>query len=189
MSAGDDPRFAPRDLGDGREKWEWQSRYPRRAWLQISLELIYLFCILALAPITLFLIWRGTAQSWLSISGARSDAFARQGYAWVAGTLGGTLFAMKWLYHGVAKGWWSRDRLPWRLMAPHLSGALSFALLAFLASGLIGFFDEQRLRTPEFIVAVGFLVGYFSDQALGGLAILAKNIFGERTPTTPPDPK
>jgi hypothetical protein len=178
--AADDPRFAPQDLTDGRKEHDWKTRYPRTAWAWIGFELAYLFVLLGLAPVTLYLLWHGTLQDWLSLDGTEPRAFARQGYGWVAGTLGGTVFTMKWLYHGVAHGWWNRDRLPWRLMAPHLSGALSFALLAFLASGLIGFFDQGKLRSPEFIVALGFLFGYFSDHALGALALVAKNLLGER---------
>jgi preprotein translocase subunit Sec61beta len=58
-------------------------------------------------------------------------------------------------------------------------GALAFALLTFIQSGLLGFFDKESLEQPRFIIAVSFLVGYFSDNAVSALARLARHVFGE----------
>jgi hypothetical protein len=169
----------PRDLSDGRERGEWRGRYPRRAWIQVATEAIYVFVVILACPIGLYLFWKGSVQGWLGVSTSDSAFLAKEAYAWIAGVLGGSLFTAKWLYRSVARGWWNADRIVWRFLTPHISGALAFALVTFLQSGLIGFFDEDSLDEGRFIVAVAFLVGYFSDNAVSALARLARHVFGE----------
>jgi hypothetical protein len=178
-----------RDLTDGRTEGEWQGRYPRRVWVQVSIEAIYLFAIICACPVLLFLFWRGSVQGWLDVRGADSDLLQREAYAWIAGMLGGVLFTAKWLYKSVAHGWWNVDRIVWRFLTPHISGALAFALLTFLQSGLLGFFDEDSFKEARFIIAVGFLAGYFSDNAVGALSRVAGHIFGSDEPSAGPGPK
>ena len=177
--ADKEPGFAPADLTDARNRYEWNSRYPPGAWAQFIFEGFYILCLLAFIPVALFLFWRGEVQEWLGVSTGQEDTVARLAFAWLGGMLGGTLFAGKWLYHTVAKGTWHRDRFLWRLLTPHLSAGLAFSLLLLVTSGLIGFLDTDYLRQPTVVVGLAILFGYFSDNATAALARLAESILGE----------
>jgi hypothetical protein len=139
---------------------------------------VYLVALIFLCPLLLFLFWRGSAQDWLGVEGTDAQLLKREVYAWVAGTLGGVLYTAKWLYKSVAHAWWNVDRIVWRFLTPHISGALAFALLTFLQSGLLGFFDQESLEGTRYIIAIAFLAGYFSDNAVGALSRVAGHVFG-----------
>ena len=47
---------------------------------------------------------------------------------WMVGSVGGTIFAIKWLVHSVANGLWHQDRFLWRVFVP-LTGGI-YALVA-----------------------------------------------------------
>jgi hypothetical protein len=171
--------FAPSDLTDGRKENEWKSRYSdRRAIAQIVAEGAYLWVLIAAAAVALILIWLGTPRAWLGVDWARYDTFRIYSLAWVSGTLGGTLFAVKWLYHSVGKGSWNADRLAWRLFTPHLSGGFSFALLALATSGIFEILNRELLRSSPALVGTGFLLGYFSDFTVARLYIVAEHLLG-----------
>lgn len=118
----------------------------------------------------------------MSLPADRYAVFSTYSYAALGGLLGGVLFALKWLYHSVAKGTWNRDRRLWRVFAPLISSGLSFAVLSLGIAGLIPLVDEAQLRRPSTIVGTSFLVGYFSDNAIAALAELAKRLFGSQPP-------
>jgi hypothetical protein len=92
--------------------------------------------------------------------------------------LGGTLFAIKWLYHVVAKELWNLDRRLWRLFTPHISGGLAFAVIALVSSGILRMFDAEALSRNSVVVGLGFLVGYFSDSAVAKLTEISEALFG-----------
>jgi len=102
--------------------------------------------------------------------------FLYYAFAWIGGTLGGTLFDIKWFYHCVAKDYWNEDRQWWRYFVPHISGALAFAFLVLISSGILTIFNlepgNESLTVP---IAVGFIVGYFSDTATAKLKEVAEN--------------
>jgi hypothetical protein len=175
--------FAPRDLTDGREEDNWRSRYQDR-WcrFQICTEALYLAVLLYGAAFLLLLIWIGTPQDWLGVSDSRYSTFQVYGYAWFGGLLGGTLFAVKWLYHSVGKGYWNADRLPWRIFTPHLSGAFSFGLIAIITSSIFEVLNQELLRRGAAVVGISLLLGYFSDFTVARLYQLAESLLG--TPGT-----
>jgi hypothetical protein len=172
------PDFAPVDLTDNRKAFDWKSKYPDEAKKQIRLECAYLVVLLFLAPITLFLLWLGYPRSWLALSETQYPTFAHYAYAWVGGTLGGTLFDLKWLYHSVAKGLWHLERRLWRMVIPHVSGGLAFAVVLLICSGLFKVFSVGELSRPPVVIITGFMVGYFSDSAIGKLTEVANTLFG-----------
>ena len=175
----EDVDFAPSDLTDDRRENEWRSRYSaRRAVIQIVAESVYLGTLIVATAAALILIWRGTPQSWLDVDSARYDTFRIYSFAWVSGTLGGTLFAVKWLYHSVGKGFWNADRLAWRLFTPHLSGGFSFGLLALATSGIFEILNRELLRSSPAVVGTGFLLGYFSDFTVARLYKVAEHMLG-----------
>jgi len=64
------------------------------------------------------------------------------------------------------------------MLTPHISGGHAFAMVVVMSSGLLRIFDAQELARPPVVVAVGFLVGYFSDSAIGKLTEIAQTLFG-----------
>jgi hypothetical protein len=172
--------FAPVDLTDGREEGDWESRYPEReARWTIRGEAAYLSIhLLVLVPISLSALFLHDHVSCIGLEPARYSVFKLYAAAWLMGTLGGTLFATKWLYHSVAKWTWNKDRIWWRLLTPHLSGGLAFSFYVVLSSGLVKIIDESTVSKPIVAMAVSFLVGYFSDSAIAKLTEIAETVFG-----------
>jgi hypothetical protein len=172
------PSFAPVDLTDGRSSFDWKSKYPDEAKKQIRWECAYLLALLFGAPVILLLLWLECPRWWFGLSATQYPTFAHYTYAWVGGTLGGTLFDLKWLYHSVAKGMWHVERRLWRMVIPHVSGGLAFAVVLLICSGLFKVFSVGELSRPPVVIITGFMVGYFSDSAIGKLTEVANTLFG-----------
>jgi hypothetical protein len=168
--------FAPKDLTDGKGAGEWDSRYGAAPWRAIIIEGAYLSLLLLVVVAGMVVVWLRQPGAWWHLSPMQSATFTRYAYAWLAGTLGGVLFAMKWLYHSVAKGTWHIDRAPWRYLTPHISGGLAFSTVAILNSLLAT--DAGAAMSGTKVVAIGFLVGFFSDNALAKLAEVAETLLG-----------
>jgi hypothetical protein len=134
---------------------------------------------LFLVPILLFIVWTGfPIKSWFALDDQRYPTFALYSYAWLGGTLGGTLFDLKWLYHSVARGIWHLDRRLWRMLIPHISGGMAFVVVVLVSSGMFRIFDPAELSRPPVVLSVSILVGIFSDRAFGKLAEIADTLFG-----------
>jgi hypothetical protein len=175
---GDASTFAPVNPLDGREIGQWESRYGNDAKKLIRFEAWYLITLFFLSPLSSFALWMGWPNSLLHLPIGKYDVLCRFSYVVLGGLLGGTLFGMKWLYHGVAKGIWNIDRRLWRLLSPLISAGLAFAIGVLIASSLFGALDPKAIRTASSAYAIGFLVGYFSDSALAKLAEIARSLFG-----------
>ncbi len=149
-------------------------------------------CVLGalfLVPVLVFIVWQGFPKLWLGLDDQRYPTFARYCYAWLGGMLGGTLFDLKWLYHTVARGIWHLDRRLWRMLIPHISGGLAFVVVVLVSSGMFRIFDAVQLSRPPVVLGVSFLVGYFSDRAVGKLAEIADTLFGATGGKRFPDEK
>jgi hypothetical protein len=168
--------FAPKDLTDGRPPGDWKSHYEAAAWRWIALESVYLIVLLVVVAVAIALVWLGRPACWLGLSAPRRVTFARYAYAWLGGTLGGVLFGMKWLYHSVGKRMWHIDRAPWRYLIPHISGGLAFATVAILNSIIAP--DQGTAMSGARALAIGFLVGFFSDNAVAKLTEVAETLLG-----------
>jgi hypothetical protein len=174
-----EPGFAD-DLTDGRDAGQWQTRYSApEAKSAIRKEAIYLACILLFYFIFLVLLILDRPQYSLGLSGETLKHFNLCIGAWLAGTIGGTLFAMKWLYHTVAHNYWNIDRRLWRFFSPHISGVLGLLLVLIVSSGLFGFFDPSAVDKLPLVIGLAFLTGYFSDSAIAKLAEIASTVFGK----------
>lgn len=171
--------FAPYDYTDGRDPLDWKSRYTdKQARFWIILETVYLFIFIFAVPIIIFLFWTRKPNFVMSLNEIDYRIFVKYSFAWLGGTLGGTLYCIKWLYHSVAKSIWHLDRRIWRFLTPHLSGAIGFTFMVIINSNIIRIFDSNSLDSPWISFSVGFIIGYFSDSATAKLAELARTLFG-----------
>lgn len=160
---------------DNRDPYDWMSRWPRRAWIHIVIESIYVFSLLTFSCVSLLLVWLGWPAAQLSLTGERAASLDRYLYYTLGGLLGGTLFDIKWLYRGVARGLWHVDRVIWRVLSPLLSAGFALAASFAIEAGYIG----QHLQGKNAAhVATGVLIGYFSDHAVAKMSDLADAAFG-----------
>lgn len=176
-----DPTKQP--LTDDRRKGDWKTRYSWPAWLQIIVELVYLVFGLAIGLAILYQLGAANHASngpklhpdlFVGLSrGTRSLAAVA-----VGGACGGFAFALKWLYHGVAHGWWNQDRIVWRFVVPLLSGTLAFFTALMIGSGIIPVFSTKITEGPRIGAAFGFFIGFFTDNLLALLQKFANQTLG-----------
>lgn len=170
--------FAPANPTDNRDPLDWQSKYPPGARRQMWFEATYLAALLVSVPLLALMLWSEAPKDWLRLSDQKYSAVLKYGLAWLGGSLGGTLFSLKWLYHSVARQIWHVDRRLWRLFTPHISAGLAFAVVALISSGMFRIFDRSATNANSLVLGVGFLVGYFSDSAIAKLTEIAETLFG-----------
>lgn len=171
--------FGQADPTDGRKRYDWKSKYTDPiAVKEIRKESWYLGILLFGLPIIMTVLWLEYPKYLIHISDQKYRPILKYGFAWTSGTLGGALFDLKWLYHTVARGRWHMDRRLWRIFTPHISGGLSFFVLALIASGGLRIFDSKATDSLAVVVGVGSLVGYFSDSAIAKLTEIAETLFG-----------
>jgi hypothetical protein len=164
---------------DERVRFNFPSRYPLRANIQIHLEAAYVVGLLFGSMYGLFQTWSGGLAGWLISDCASCSAADLNQYAYLVfgGVLGGSAFGLKYLYKVVARGWWNEDRRLWRLVSPILSGGVAFAAGTLADAGLFGFAVAEETRGSPF-VALGFIAGYFADSAVGKMQEIAETVFG-----------
>ncbi len=176
----------PPVLSDGRRPGQIQSRFGRRAWVQIWFELAYLTGWLATCTWILLTIGYHVGAPEAAKANPLPFGLAyprdRQLLIWIAlttsGSVGGTAFALKWLYHSVAKDIWNVDRLVWRMVVPGLSGVFAVFVAFMVAAGIVPFLNTKAFDQFYRALGMGFLVGYFSDNVLAKLQNLANQWFG-----------
>ena len=170
--------FGPADPTDNRQPLDWESKYPVVARRHIYGEAAYLGLVLLSLPPLMLLLWLRKPQVWWDLQANDYDVVLKYGLAWLAGTLGGVLFDLKWLYHSVARQSWHIDRRLWRLFTPHISGGLAFCIVALIESNLLRVFDQHIVNRSATVVGLAFLVGYFSDSSIAKLGEVADTLFG-----------
>lgn len=170
------PDAGTQDPTDGREKWQWQSGYPDNAKFQIRLEAWYVLIMLMLSLGLIFATWMGLFTHWFSLSGKSAATLRMYCYYSFAGMFGGTVFGMKYLYRVVARGYWQQDRRLWRLQSPFIALGVSFAFGALIEGR---FMPVGTHTSGAAIVGLGFLIGYFADDATGKLHEIASILFGK----------
>lgn len=163
---------------DERGQGEWKSRYTgtsARKW-QIA-EAIYIFVMVVLSFLGLLLNYSGRLQQCLCIPEDKCLYFSRIIMCALCGLLGGAIFDMKWFYKAVAHGFWNEDRIYWRVFTPIISLSFAFCLACVFKDNIIIYGDGFSAAT------LGFLAGYFSDEAVGKMAEVAKVLFNTNTKT------
>ena len=173
-------------LTDGRQAGDFFSRYPRTAWVQILLELLFLLVLLATSLICLLIIGYEVCGNNVGAVDFFSIKFElpkhRAFLIWfcigISGAIGGTTFALKWLYHSVAKFTWNRDRILWRFTVPVISAVLALFSAFMIVSGIVPFLSRAVFNNFYIALGFGFFTGYFSDNVLAALQRLAQRTFG-----------
>jgi hypothetical protein len=176
-SSSPDPGFAPAELTDGRLVGEWKTRYnDPLAQHAIRLEVVYVLAITLLAPTLIAIMVLGWPRTWLHLELSTWVRVQHYSFAWLGGLLGGSLFTMKWMYHSVAKGTWNQDRRLWRIFTPLLSAGVGFTIVILSAARVLPVFGADTVSTNGGALAVGILVGYFSDLTMSRLSEVAFGI-------------
>jgi hypothetical protein len=160
---------------DGKSKFEWKSEYHPDAIFEIRCESIYLFLLLILSLVFLFTCWQGCLFSPLELSPTQLKTLRKYTFYASSGMLGGVVFGIKIFYRYVARGFWHQDRRIWRIMSPFLAMVLAFAIGVLIDANL--FATRGPSSAPAF-VSLGFLTGYFADQANAKMCEIAGVIFG-----------
>lgn len=158
--------FGQADPTDGRKRYQWKSGYDDpAARKEIRIEASYLGVLLFALPLVMLLLWLEYPKHLIHLSDQKYRPIVKYGFSWASGSLGGTLFDVKWLYHSVARGRWHMDRRLWRIFTPLISGGLSFFVLALVASGGLRIFDSRATDSLSVVIGLGFLVGRFARNS------------------------
>mgnify|MGYP003290850205 FL=1 len=157
---------------DGREQYDWKSKYPSEARRFIKHEKIYLLVILGVTCIIAIILGVQYKCHIIENAFALSPTVFSYCFAWVGGMIGGISFTTKWLYRTVARGYWHEERRLWRIFTPWISGVLAVVFVVIMSCYTTG----EVYSIPE-SCGIGFLVGYFSDTAIGKLSDIANVIF------------
>lgn len=158
---------------DGRMVGQWESRYvndPKARKIQ-KIEAIYLALLICSSLLLLVLNYNGFLSSFFYVPDEKEFAFSRIVTCTICGLFGGTVFDIKWFYRSIARGFWNKDRIYWRIFSPIISLAFAFCLGSILNENIITLGNGFSAAT------IGFLAGYFSDEAAGKMAEVAKVLF------------
>lgn len=174
------------ELTDGREPGDYETRYGWSAWAQIGLEFLFLVSVLGFISYALLTIGALVAADAPADAGSLPFGLKypedRRFLIWLSlalsGSAGGTAFALKWLYHSVAKWSWNRDRILWRMIVPILSGVFAVFVAFMVAAEIVPFLNSKAFDNFYRALGSGFLLGYFSDNVLAALQNLAIRWFG-----------
>ncbi|WP_380787121.1 hypothetical protein [Sphingomonas sp. R86521] len=173
------------ELTDGRQPGHFATRYPRSAWFQIAVEFVFLLVVLIAVSVSLLIIGKAVGAKPVNpqalafgLQYPRDRTFLIWLSIALSGSAGGTAFALKWLYHSVAKWTWNRDRILWRFIVPALSGVFAVFVAFMVSAEIVPFLNAKAFDSFYRALGAGFLLGYFSDNVLAALQNLAVKWFG-----------
>lgn len=173
MADNNKPRFSNTDeRGEG----DWQTRYKdKKIRRKQRVEMIYLFILLIVAIVLLCLFCLDCFTNYCNLTPKQHAIVNKMIICALSGFLGGVINDMKWFYHSVARGYWNEDRVYWRLLTPFIS------LVIAIIIGCI--FSENMIINGSIFssIILGFLSGYFSDEAAGKMGEVAQVLFNTKT--------
>jgi len=181
-----EPNTGTGDPTDGRKQYFWNSEYPPQARSEIRCEALFLFFILFISNFLIFATWRGWVDSIFNLSPKQIIILRQYAYYSSAGILGGVTFGIKYFYRVVARGYWHQDRRCWRLLSPFIASTIAFIVGAMVDSTLIA--TRIKMSGSAFI-SIGFLTGYFADNAVAKMSEIANVLFGRSVSTKAGDGK
>ena len=170
---------------DGRKQYDWESKYPECAQKEMKKEAIYIAIILIIAFSLLIFIVGGLIDKVGNLIGLEAKKTASlEGVIiyFFSGLLGGTIFGLKYFYRVVSRGYWSQDRKYWRFFSPWISACVAFVVGCMVLSGSINATQTQSFAAE---ICVGFITGYFADEAVGKMSEVATALFGSNSKTDP----
>lgn len=156
------------DGTDGRRKLEYKTRYPECK-NKIIRDAIYLMILLFIGLVGMCLNFLGILAEFFNLSGYKSIIFTKVNYCIISGFLGGATFGIKYFYRVVARGWWNEDRVFWRLFSPIISIPISLVMASIMI--------DDVTSSSSLAISIGFLTGYFSDEAVGKMYDVACALF------------
>lgn len=163
---------------DGRKPYDWMSKYPCEARAEMKGEAIYIGCVLAVSLLGMLLNWCGVISCWLGVEESKIVSFEGILLYIFSGLLGGTIFGIKYFYRVVARGYWTQDRKYWRIFSPWISACVALVVGCMVVSGYINAAQTPSSATG---VCVGFIAGYFADEAVGKMSEVAIALFGSNS--------
>lgn len=170
---------------DGRKQYDSESKYPECAQKEMKKEAIYIAIILIIAFSLLIFIVGGLIDKVGNLIGLEAKKTASlEGVIiyFFSGLLGGTIFGLKYFYRVVSRGYWSQDRKYWRFFSPWISACVAFVVGCMVLSGYINATQTQSFAAE---ICVGFITGYFADEAVGKMSEVATALFGSNSKTDP----
>lgn len=170
---------------DGRKQYDWESKYPECAQKEMKKEAIYIAIILIIAFSLLIFIVGGLIDKVGNLIGLEAKKTASlEGVIiyFFSGLLGGTIFGLKYFYRVVSRGYWSQDRKYWRFFSPWIFACVAFVVGCMVLSGYINATQAQSFAAE---ICVGFITGYFADEAVGKMSEVATALFGSNSKTDP----
>lgn len=160
---------------DDRDPYDWESKYPENARTEMRFEAIYIGATLLLSVLGLFLNWCGCFSRWFCIDASHVTSFEYIGFFFFSGLLGGTVFGVKYFYRVIARGFWSQDRKYWRIFSPWISSCIALIVGCMVLSGCV---NANLTPSTSTDVCIGFIAGYFADDAVSKMSEVAKALFG-----------
>lgn len=107
-------------------------------------------------------------------------------YSLIGGFLGGWSFDARWFYRVTARGkdtqyaWkWEANKIYWRILIPFISAIIAFATYLAGISEIIPIVSIN-IGSGTDAFAFSFVIGYFSDTAIGKLASASQGFIGSR---------
>ena len=181
------PGWNSADPTDGRTKYDYKSRYPFCIRVQMFSEALYLLAILIISSYHLVWMFSDSLPLWCTqLTFAELNRELQKMFAFfTAGTIGGTMFGLKYLHHVAGKGLWNEDRRIWRIFTPFLTALLALMFGIIIDGGFIHLSSQPDGKPPySSYVSIGFFTGYFADTALAKLQEIATFIFGAEKKAT-----
>ena len=155
---------------DGRKTGEYRTRYSdKKCQRKIIRDACYITFLLVIAMVFMLINFLGGFENLFHLEGDKAIIFRKVGYCVISGLLGGATFGMKYFYRVVARGCWNEDRVYWRFFSPLISISLSIVMAAIMISDVSS--------SSALSITIGFLTGYFSDEAVSKMYDVACILF------------
>lgn len=160
---------------DGRNAYDWKSKYPEEARKEIRFDAIYITGVLIISLVGVTTSLCGVWSNLLGLRESARSSFQQMGIYFSSGLLGGIIFGIKYFYRVVARGYWTQDRRYWRLFSPWISACISLVVGCMIVSGYL---NSTKEPSNAMSVCIGFIAGYFADEAVGKMSEVARALFG-----------
>ena len=158
---------------DGRKKYDWDTKYNDASRQKMFHESIYIGAVFVISLIFLIALWflYGFCPCLEQFQFEKINIL----FYLFSGLLGGSVFGIKYFYRVIARGYWSLDRIYWRIFSPWISASIALIVGFMIISGFV---CTVETNSPAKSICIGFVSGYFADDAVGKMSEVAKALFG-----------